>query len=162
MKKNVLVIFRMVVTVVVMGTMAMMILSLRDEVNRLKHVNAALKGQFALNGAKAAEKDGGVYVLCRFDLNEDADVNDYLKKTLAVVPTVRAEDGCRLYTLLKDAETDWDKPMRFGEKTFWMVEKWDSIDALKAHLEAPHMKAFGPTIKGMRKSGTFHVLEEVK
>jgi quinol monooxygenase YgiN len=43
-----------------------------------------------------------------------------------------------------------------------MVEKWSSIDALKAHIEAPHMKAFGPTVRPMRKSGTFHVLQEVR
>ena len=77
------------------------------------------------------------------------------------MPTVRAEDGCRMYTLLKDAATDWDKPMRFGERTMWMLEKWDSIDALKAHLETPHMKAFGPTVRPMRTASTFHVLESV-
>ena len=103
-----------------------------------------------------------VWVLCRFDLKPDADVADYAGRTLAVVPTVRAEDGCRMYTLLKDAATDWDKPMRFGERTMWMLEKWDSVDALKAHLETPHMKAFGPTVRPMRTASTFHVLESVR
>jgi quinol monooxygenase YgiN len=111
--------------------------------------------------APAAEKDG-VYVLCRFDLKSDADISDYVSKTLSVVPTVRAENGCQMYTLLKDAETDWEKPMRFGERTLWMIEKWDSIEALKAHIDAPHMKAFGPTVRPMRSSGTFHVLQEVR
>ena len=36
-----------------------------------------------------------------------------------------------------------------------------SIGSLKAHLAAPHMKAFGPKVSGMRASGTFHVLEDV-
>ena len=100
--------------------------------------------------------------MCRFDLKPDADIADYIAKTRAVVPAVRAENGCRMYTLLEDAETSWEKPMRFGERTLWMIEKWDSIDALKAHLEAPHMKAFGPTVRGMRASGTFHVLQEAR
>jgi quinol monooxygenase YgiN len=148
MKRAVLQIFRSVVTVVVVGTMASMIFSLRDENRRLR---SSLK----------SDKDA-VYVLCRFDLNDDADISDYIAKTQAVVPLVRAENGCQMYSLLADAKTDWEKPQRFGERTLWMVEKWSSIDALKAHIEAPHMKAFGPTVRPMRKSGTFHVLQEVR
>ena len=154
MKRTVLQIFRSIVTIVVVGTMAMMIFSLREE-------NAKLRRRVAAVPAPAAEKDG-VYVLCRFDLKPDADVSDYVSRTLSVVPAVLAENGCQMYTLLKDADTDWEKPMRFGERTLWMIEKWDSIEALKAHLDAPHMKAFGPTVRPMRSSGTFHVLQEVR
>ena len=122
-----------------------------------------------MRGGDAAEKlrnaihdqTGGVFVLCRFDLKADADRKAYVAKTLDIVPTVRDEKGCRVYTLLEDAKTDWDAPQRFGERTLWMLERWDSIDALKAHLQTPHMKAFGPTVRDMREKGTFHVLQEV-
>ena len=147
-KKTILQLMRSIVTIIVVGCMAAMIFSLRSELNEAK---ARLRA--------SADQDGGVYVLCRFDLKPDADIADYTGKTLAVVPTVRAEDGCRMYTLLRDAATDWDKPMRFGERTMWMLEKWDSVDALKAHLETPHMKAFGPSVRPMRAASTFHVLE---
>ena len=102
-----------------------------------------------------------VWVLCRFDLKSDADKAEYIRKTMAVVDTVRAEKGCCEYRLLGDAATDWEKPQRFGDRTLWMLEKWESIDALKAHLNAPHMKAFGPTVRPMRSGSTFHVLESV-
>ena len=150
-KKTIMQIMRSIVTIVVVGTMAAMIFSLRSELNCAK---AKLRA--------ATDQDSGVYVLCRFDLRPDASVADYAGRTLSVVPTVRAEDGCRMYTLLRDAATDWDKPMRFGERTMWMLEKWDSVDALKAHLDTPHMKAFGPTVRPMRTSSTFHVLEPVR
>lgn len=122
-----------------------------------------------MRGGDAAEKirnaihdrTGGVFVLCRFDLKAGADRKAYVGKTLDVVPTVRNEEGCRDYTLLEDAKTDWDAPQRFGERTLWMLERWDSVDALKAHLQTPHMKAFGPTVRDMRENGTFHVLQEV-
>ena len=141
---------RSVVTVIVVGTMAVMIFSLRSE---LAEAKAKLK-------AVQAAQDDGVYVLCRFDLKPDADITDYVSKTLAVVPTVRAEAGCLGYAIVKDADTgDWDKPMKFGERTMWCVERWSSIDALKAHLNTPHMKAFGPTVQDMRVGSTFHVLE---
>lgn len=151
MKKIVTQLLRSIVTVIVVGTMAMMIFSLRED-------NANLRAKLA---GKESGKDG-VYVLCRFDLKPDANISDYVAKTLAVIPTVRAEAGCQMYTLIGDAQTDWDKPMRFGERTMWMLEKWDSVDALKAHLQTPHMKAFGPTVRDMRVKGTFHVLQELK
>lgn len=151
MKRNMMEIFRLIVTIIVVGTLAVMVFSLREE-------NAKLRAQ----SARTAVSQDGVYVLCRFDLKPDANVADYVQKTLAVVPTVRAEAGCLGYTLLGDAATDWEKPERFGDHTYWMLEKWASIDALKAHLATPHMKAFGPTVRPMRTRGTFHVLQEVK
>lgn len=102
-----------------------------------------------------------VWVLCRFDLKPDADRSDYVEKTKAVLSAVRAEEGCIEYRLLGDCDTDWEKPQRFGEKTLWMLEKWASVNSLKAHLETPHMKAFGPTVRPMRSASTFHVLEDV-
>ena len=55
MKRTVLQIFRSIVTIVVVGTMAMMIFSLREE-------NAKLRRRVAAVPAPAAEKDG-VYVM---------------------------------------------------------------------------------------------------
>ena len=102
-----------------------------------------------------------VWVLCRFDLKPDADKTDYLAKTKSVLAAVRAEPGCCEYRLLGDAETDWDKPQRFGDRTLWMLEKWLSVGELKAHLATPHMKKFGPSVAPMRTSSSFHVLEDV-
>ena len=102
-----------------------------------------------------------VWVMCRFDLKPEANRADYIAQTKAILGAVRKEDGCLEYRLLGDAETDWEKPQRFGERTLWMLEKWASVSALKAHLETPHMKAFGPKVSGLRANGTFHVLEDV-
>lgn len=163
MKRNILQIFRSIVTVVVVGTMAAMIFSLRKE-NTMLRTRIASECAAAKPGPGncAAETGKEVYVLCKVDLKPDADIASYIAKTHAVFPSVRAEKGCRLYSLFKDADTDWDRPQRFGERTFWMIEKWDSIDALKAHIQAPHMKAFGPSVAPLRQSSTFHVLEEVR
>ena len=102
-----------------------------------------------------------VWVMCRFDLKPEANKADYIAQTKEILDTVRREAGCIEYRLLGDAETDWEKPQRFGERTLWMLEKWASVNSLKAHLETPHMKAFGPKVSGMRSSSTFHVLEDV-
>lgn len=102
-----------------------------------------------------------VWVMCRFDLKPDADKTDYIAKTKEILGAVRAEPGCIEYRFLGDAVTDWEKPQRFGERTLWMLEKWASVNSLKAHLETPHMKAFAPKVSGMRSGSTFHVLEDV-
>ena len=107
---------------------------------------------------KAAWKP--VWVLCRFDLKPEADKADYIARTESVLDAVRAEEGCVEYRLLGDCETDWEKPQRFGDRTLWMLEKWASLNSLKAHLETPHMKAFGPKVRPMRSGSTFHVLED--
>ena len=102
-----------------------------------------------------------VWVLCRFDLKPETDRADYIAQTKTILSTVRREEGCMEYRLLGDCETDWEKPQRFGERTLWMLEKWASVNSLKAHLETPHMKAFGPKVSGLKSASTFHVLEDV-
>ena len=108
---------------------------------------------------KAAWKP--VWVLCRFDLKPEVNKADYIAQTKEILGAVRREDGCLEYRLLGDCETDWEKPQRFGERTLWMLEKWASVNSLKAHLDTPHMKAFGPKVRPMRSASTFHVLENV-
>lgn len=102
-----------------------------------------------------------VWVLCRFDLTSEADRAAYVTQTKAILNAVRREHGCLEYRLLGDCETSWDRPQRFGGKTLWMVEKWASVNSLKAHLATPHMKAFGPKVADLRTDASFHVLEDV-
>ena len=115
----------------------------------------------ALAAGCASVSEKPVWVLCRFDLKPETSRAEYIAKTLSIVDTVRAEEGCCEYRLLGDAVTDWEKPQRFGGRTLWMLENWDSVRALQKHLEMPHMKAFGPTVRPMRSGSTFHVLEDV-
>ncbi len=102
-----------------------------------------------------------IYVLCRFDVKAGT-ADQYVKAVNTILDAVRAEKGCRFYALVGDAETDMKNQQKFGNDVLWMIECWDDVDALKAHLETPHMKAFGPKIKDIRTSGTFHVLKEMK
>jgi quinol monooxygenase YgiN len=45
-----------------------------------------------------------------------------------------------------------------GEDTFVVIEKWASLDALKAHAASPHMAAYGAKTKEMIASRIIHVL----
>ncbi len=76
----------------------------------------------------------------------------------ANVPTVHAEDGCIEYGATIDAEGVGALQTPFGDDTFVVVEKWASLDALKAHAAAPHMAAYGAETKEMIASRVIHVL----
>ena len=76
----------------------------------------------------------------------------------ANVPTVRAEDGCIEYGATIDTEGVGALQTLFGDDTFVVVEKWESLAALKAHAAAPHMAAYGASVKDMIASRVIHVL----
>ena len=77
----------------------------------------------------------------------------------ALVPQVRAEDGCIEYLATVDAADAPSSQTAFGEDTFVVVEKWASMDALKAHGAAPHMKAYAERTRDLIASRVIRVLE---
>ena len=76
----------------------------------------------------------------------------------ANVPNVLAEQGCIEYGAAVDAENALPFQTRYGPDTFVVVEKWESMDALKAHAAAPHMAAYGAKTKEMIASRVIHIL----
>ena len=76
----------------------------------------------------------------------------------ANVPAVHAEAGCIEYGATIDAEGVGGLQTKFGDDTFVVVEKWESLDALKAHAAAPHMAAYAAKTKDMLASRVIHVL----
>lgn len=73
----------------------------------------------------------------------------------ANVPAVHAEAGCIEYGPVIDV--DGADPA-FGPDTFVVVEKWESMAALKAHAVAPHMIAYGAKTKDLVAKRAVHVL----
>ena len=73
----------------------------------------------------------------------------------ANLPTVRAEAGCIEYGPVVDV--DGADPA-FGPDTFVVVEKWESMAALKAHAAAPHMAAYAAKTRDLIAKRAVHVL----
>ena len=76
----------------------------------------------------------------------------------ANVPNVRAERGCIEYGAAVDADPALPVQTKYGPDTFVVVEKWESMDALKAHAAAPHMAAYGAKTKELLASRVIHIL----
>ena len=83
---------------------------------------------------------------------------EILQQFRANVPAVRAEKGCVEYGPAVDADPAPSLQTRYGADTFVVLEKWESMDALKAHAAAPHMAAYAAKVKDLIASRVIHIL----
>ena len=83
---------------------------------------------------------------------------EILKHARANLAAVRAEQGCIEYGPVVDAENALGFQTKLGPDTFMVVEKWESMDALKAHAAAPHMAAYGAKTKEHIATRVIHIL----
>jgi quinol monooxygenase YgiN len=67
-----------------------------------------------------------------------------------LVPQVLAEKGCIEYAPMIDLETSLPGQPPPRENVVTMIEKWESIEALQAHLMSPHMLAFRKATESLR------------
>ena len=90
-----------------------------------------------------------------------ADGRDSFKEIFtANVPAVIEEDGCIEYRLTADVDAGLD-PQVLDPNLFTVIEKWESLDHLKAHLKAPHMLAYRQKVASLVVGVTLKVLEDV-
>ena len=85
--------------------------------------------------------------------------DDFLAEFAQVAILVRQEAGCIEYGAAVDVPTGIPVQNFLGETVVMIVEKWDSIDHLKAHLVAPHMTDYRVRIKSFVQGVTLRVLE---
>ena len=83
---------------------------------------------------------------------------EVLKAFNANVPAVRAEKGCIEYGAAVDADDGPSIQAKWGADTFLVIEKWESMDALKAHAAAPHMAAYAAKTRELVASRVIHIL----
>lgn len=76
----------------------------------------------------------------------------------ANMPAVHAEKGCIEYGPAVDTAGAGPIQTAVGPDTFVVIEKWETLDDLKAHGAAPHMKAYSERSGPLVASRTIHVL----
>ena len=84
--------------------------------------------------------------------------NDFLKEFHRLVPAVRAEQGCIEYGPTVDVASGLSAQGPVREDVAVIVEKWEDLAALKAHLEAPHMAEYRVRVKELVKRVSLQVL----
>lgn len=80
-----------------------------------------------------------------------------LKAFKANMLAVHAEKGCIEYAAFADAP-GFGSLAPYGDDTFVVIEKWESVSDLKAHAKAPHMLEYQAKVKDLIESRTVHVL----
>jgi Uncharacterized conserved protein len=86
-------------------------------------------------------------------------LSDFLAICKANVPAVRKEKGCIEYFPAVDVDAKLP-PQARDENVVTVIEKWESLEALHAHLEAPHMLAFREKVKDLVEGRSLKVLRE--
>lgn len=89
-----------------------------------------------------------IYVVATIDLAA-GQREAFLAAQRELLPLVRAEAGCVEYT--PTAEVPLADPAKTPPRSncIFMLEKWETLPHLKAHLTAPHMKAFREKVQQM-------------
>jgi len=83
---------------------------------------------------------------------------DVLARFHQNIANVLAEDGCIEYGPATDTQDVGPFQTEFGPDTFVVIEKWESLDHLKAHIATPHMAAYAADVKDLLADRKVHVL----
>jgi quinol monooxygenase YgiN len=77
----------------------------------------------------------------------------------ANVPLVKAEKGCIQYVPTVDIDTELP-PQIMDENVVTIIEAWESLEALRNHLGAPHMLAYREKVSSIVENVSLKVLQE--
>jgi len=84
----------------------------------------------------------------------------YLKILKSNVPAVRKEKGCIEYIPMIDIDVKLP-PQVLDNNVVTILEKWESLDALHAHLGSSHMMDYREKVRNLVERVTVKVLQEV-
>ena len=76
-----------------------------------------------------------------------------------LVPKVRAEPGCLDYRPMVDLSTSISAQPPVRANVVTIVEAWETLDALEAHLMAPHMLDYRKAVKDLVKDIALQILQ---
>ena len=75
------------------------------------------------------------------------------------LPEVRKEKGCIEYFPAIDIDSGLPV-QKLDKNVVTMMEKWESVEALRAHLKTPHMLAYREKVKDIVEDLSIKVLRE--
>jgi quinol monooxygenase YgiN len=99
-----------------------------------------------------------VHVLATIDLapgRRDA----FLAEFHRVMPHVHAEAGCLEYGPAIDVDSGLANQAPLRDDVVTVIEKWESLTALQAHIQAPHMAEYRTRVKELVKGVRLQILE---
>lgn len=86
-------------------------------------------------------------------------LSGYLRILKDNIIAVRQENGCIEYYPAVDNPAGLPAQI-LDENLVTIIEKWENIEALEAHLESPHMQAYRAKVKHMVEAVHLKILNE--
>ncbi len=99
-----------------------------------------------------------IHVIATIELNPGAR-EAFLAEFHKLIPHVIAEDGCIEYGPTVDVASGLGAQPPLREDVVTIIEKWASLEHLKAHLVAPHMTPYREAVKALVIGTKLSVLE---
>jgi len=87
-------------------------------------------------------------------------INEYLSILKPNLPIVAQEKGCIEYFPTVDVPTGLP-PQILDENVITIIEKWESMEDLRAHLKAPHYLAYKEAVKDLVEKVSLSVLQGI-
>ena len=88
-------------------------------------------------------------------------ISEYLAILKDSMQAVRKEKECIEYIATVDVDIEANLPPQALDKNVvTIIEKWESLEALKAHLRSPHMLNYREKTKNMVERVSLKVLQE--
>jgi len=98
-----------------------------------------------------------IHVIATIEVSAQ-DRDRFLAEFHRLVPLVRAEAGCLEYGPAIDFPTGISAQPPIRDSVVTVIEKWESLDALRAHMAAPHMADYRSRVKDLVKSVQLQIL----
>jgi len=99
-----------------------------------------------------------ICVIAKIELAEGRR-DDFLARFHELVPKVLEEEGCLEYGPMVDVPTSIGAQTPTRDHVVTVVEKWENVEALEAHLIAPHMLEYRKAVKPMVVGTSIEILE---
>ncbi|MBT3176667.1 MAG: antibiotic biosynthesis monooxygenase [Desulfobacula sp.] len=90
---------------------------------------------------------------------KEGKLSEFIKIFKSNIPKVLEEKGCIEYVPTIDVPTGLP-PQELNKNVVTIIEKWDGLEDLKAHLSAPHMLEYREQTKDLVEKMSVKVLKE--
>lgn len=100
-----------------------------------------------------------IHVLASIQI-EEGKLSEFIEIFKANIPRVLEEKGCIEYAPTIDVPAGFP-PQELNSNRVTIIEKWASLEDLKAHLSAPHMLSYREATKHLVTDLSIKVLKQV-
>ena len=90
---------------------------------------------------------------------KEGHLSEFIEIFKSNIPNVLAEKGCIEYMPTIDTPTNLP-PQELDKNTVTIIEKWNTLEDLQAHLTALHMLAYKEKVKDLVEKLSLKILKE--